>query len=69
MAAFFLKKISNAKKRQSSHQCLFARLGSACAKAARKMLVKLTPGVNFTNVLCAAFTLVGHENVENTVTS
>ncbi len=27
-------------KRQSSHECLFALLGSALAKAARKMLVK-----------------------------
>jgi len=31
------------KKRKSSHQCLFALLGSACAKAARKTLMKLTP--------------------------
>jgi hypothetical protein len=31
-------------KRLSSHQCLFALLGSAHAKAARKTLVKLTPG-------------------------
>jgi len=30
-------------KRQLSHQCLFALLGSACAKAAHKTLVKLTP--------------------------
>jgi hypothetical protein len=29
-------------KRQSSHQCLFALLGPACAKAAHKMLVKST---------------------------
>jgi len=32
-------------KRQSSHQRLFVLLGSACVKAASKMLVKLTPGV------------------------
>jgi len=30
-------------KRQSSHQCLFALLGSAHKKPARKVLVKLTP--------------------------
>ena len=31
-------------KRQSSHHSLFAILGSVLVKAARKMLVKLTPG-------------------------
>jgi len=30
-------------KRRSSHKCLFALLGFACAKAAHKMLVKSTP--------------------------
>jgi len=29
-------------KRQSSHQCIFAILGSALSKAARKMVVKWT---------------------------
>jgi hypothetical protein len=28
---------------QLSHQCLFTLLGSACIKAARKTLMKLTP--------------------------
>jgi len=32
-------------KRASSHQCLFALLGSALVKAFCEMLVKLTPGV------------------------
>ncbi len=32
---------------KSSHQCLFALLGSALVKAAIKMLVKLTPAVFF----------------------
>jgi len=32
-------------KRQSSHQCLLVLLGSVFAKAAFKMLVKLTPDV------------------------
>jgi len=27
-------------------------------------IFKLTPGVNFTNVFCAAFTLVDHENLK-----
>ncbi len=42
-------------KIQSSHHCLFALLGSECAKAAHKMLVKSTPSVNFTNILQADF--------------
>ena len=33
-------------------------------KAGRKMLVKLTPGVNFTNVLQAAFTLADPESTK-----
>ena len=39
--------IISALKRQSSHQCLFALLGSGLVKAAIKMLVKLTPAVFF----------------------
>jgi len=34
---------SKSEKRQSSHRRLFVLLGFACAKAALKMLVKLTP--------------------------
>jgi len=34
-------------KKQSSHQCLFALLGSAHVKAARKTLVKLIPVCQF----------------------
>jgi len=37
-------KISKAQKRQSSHHCLFALLGSEHVKAACKMLVTLTQG-------------------------
>ena len=33
------------------------------AKAARRPLMKLTPGFNFINVLRTAFTLVGPKNV------
>jgi len=36
--------------------CLFALLGSACVKAEHRMLMKLSPGVNFINVLQAVFT-------------
>jgi len=37
-------------KIQSSHQYLFALLGSERAKAAHKMMVKTTRGVNFANI-------------------
>jgi len=43
------------KKRQSSRQCHLALLGPTSVKGARKTLVKLTPGVNFTNILRKAF--------------
>ena len=44
-------------------------MGSASTKAARKMALKLTPGVNFINVLCTAFALVDRKSVKNTVKS
>jgi len=47
----------------------FAHLGSACVKAVRRMLMKLTAGVNFINVLCTAFKLVDQESIKNTVKS
>jgi len=47
--------IPKEQKRLSSHQCLFALLGSASAKAVCKTLVKLTPGVDLTHTLSAAF--------------
>ncbi len=45
-------------KRLSSHQCLFALLGSSLVKAACKMLVKSTHGVNFISFLLAAVATV-----------
>jgi hypothetical protein len=36
-------------------------------KGAAKMLVNLTPGVNFTNILQAAFTNADPESAKNTV--
>jgi len=33
-----------------------------CKKAARKMLVKLTTGVNFSNILCATFVHTDHKS-------
>jgi len=47
---------------QSSCQYLFTLLGSTGAKAAHKMLMKLTPGVT-------AFTLVDPKSIKNTVKS
>jgi len=40
---------------QSNPQYLFMLLGSTCAKAARRMLMKLTPGVNLTNMFTSNF--------------
>jgi len=37
---------------QSSCQCLFTLLESTGEKAAFRTLMKLTPGVNFTNLMC-----------------
>jgi len=42
-------------KRQPSHQCLLVLLESAIEKVTCKKLMKLTPGEDFTNILCAAF--------------
>ncbi len=47
--------ILNVQKKQSSWQCCLALLGPTSVKAARKTLVKLIHGVNFINVLRAAF--------------
>jgi len=44
-------------------------LGSSHIKASRKMLVKLTPGLNFINVLRTAFTHVDPECKKNPVKS
>jgi hypothetical protein len=52
------------KDQQSIHQCLFALFGSSHAKAAHKTLMKLRSGVNFINVLRAAFTLVDPESIK-----
>ncbi len=49
--------------RQSRHQCLFALLGFALAKADQKILVKLTTGLNFINVLRTPFTHVDPKSV------
>jgi len=45
-------------KIQLSHKYLFTLSGSVSVKAVRRTLMKLSPGVNFINILRAAFTLV-----------
>ncbi len=57
------------KKRQLSHQCGFALLGPMPVIAAHKMLMKLTPGLNFIIILCTVFTLVDPKSAKNTVKS
>jgi len=42
----------------------FTLLGSTSIKAVRKTLVKLTPGVNFTKILCTTFTLVYPKSIK-----
>jgi len=55
----FMRADSKSVNIQSSHQYLFALLGSAGTKALSKKLIKLTPGVQFTNILQAAFHIKG----------
>jgi len=56
----------NVQKRQSSQQCHLGLLGPTSVKAARKTLVKLTPGVNFINVLRASVMLTDPKSVKKT---
>jgi len=42
-------------KRQSSQQCRFELLGLTSIKAGRKMLMKSTQAIDFTNILRAPF--------------
>jgi len=53
------------KKRQSNWQCRLVLLGPTSVKAARTMLVKLTPGVNFININ-SHFARVDPKRVKNT---
>jgi len=54
----FTFKDHKSSKRQSSHWCLIALFGSEPAKAAHKTLVKLTPCVDYTNILLADFATI-----------
>jgi len=42
-------------------------LGSTGSKAARRTMMKLTPGVNFTNIIHEVFTQADPKNTKNTV--
>jgi len=48
-------KVTKVKKRHWWLDCLFAHLGSAPIKAAHKMLMKLTTGVDFTHMFKHSF--------------
>jgi len=49
---------------QSSCQYLFTLFGSTGPKAASRSLLTLTPGLNFIDILCTAFTLADPESVK-----
>jgi len=57
------------KKRQSSQHCHFTLLGSAGVKVVHRTLMKSTPGVNFINVLRAAFTSAEPKSLKKTASS
>ncbi len=61
--------IPKAQKKHSSHQCLFLLLGTECGKAALRMLMKLTPGVDLANVSQTAFTCADHKSAQKTFKS
>jgi len=46
-----------------------ALLGTSQIKVTHKMLVKLTPGVNFTNILCSSFIYADSKSAKNIVKS
>jgi len=55
-------------KAQKDYQldCIFYAFESALVKAAHKMLGKLTPGVNFINILQAAFVSTDPQSIKKT---
>jgi len=53
---FYARRSKKRKKIQLSHKYLSTLSGSASVKAEHRMLMKLSPGVNFINVKCANFT-------------
>jgi len=65
MYSFNARRSQKRKKIQLSHKYLFTVLGSACVKTVYRTLMKLSPGVNFINVLQAAFTHADPESEKN----
>ncbi len=62
--AAFMCTDSKSKKKTKKSSIFFVLLGSICAKAACKMLVKLTSGVNITNILLAVFMREDHKGAK-----
>jgi len=54
--SFCARRSQKRKKIQLSHQCLFTLLGSTSVKAVHRMLMKLSRGVNFINIVHEDFT-------------
>ncbi len=52
--SFYARRSWKRKKIQLSHQSLFTLSGSVGVKAVCRTLMKLSPGLTFTNVLCSA---------------
>jgi len=59
--------IPNAQKRQSSQQCRLALLGHTGVKDVCRMLMKLTPGVNFTKMFMKSFYAQRSQKRKNSV--
>jgi hypothetical protein len=63
-SSFCARRDPKSVRTQSSHQYLFTLLGSTSVKAVRRTLMKLSPGVNFINILRAAFAPVDPESIK-----
>jgi len=55
LCATYTRAIPKAQKKTEGLTIFFALLGSLHVKAARNNLVKLTPGLNFTNLFSCSF--------------
>jgi hypothetical protein len=68
-SALTLVDLKSVKSTAKSYKYLFTLSGSASVKAVPRMLMKLSPGVKFINILCTAFTLVDPKSVKSTAKS
>jgi len=59
---FTTRRSRKRKKIQLCHQYLFTLSGSASIKAVHRTLMKLSPGLNFDNIVQAAFKCIGHKS-------